>query len=119
MIHEMEEAARRATPGPWFDCDFTEVTDDKTDTFEISCTWPDFIGVAAITSGGFVGTREQKELDAKFIALANPENILRLCELLKKMGEALKHYAEQDMRNARHYPPEYAKETLAEYEVMK
>ena len=31
----------------------------------------------------------------------------------QQLREALKHYAEQDVRNVRHYPPEFAKDALA------
>jgi hypothetical protein len=90
-LDQLEALANAATPGPWFSCDFTQVTQDKSDAFEISCTWPDFIGVAAITSGGYKGTREQKDNDCWFIAAANPQTIKALIALCRMQHEVVEN----------------------------
>lgn len=50
---------------------------------------------------------------AKFYAAANPSAISELISAYREAVAALKHYAQEDIRNARHYPPEFAKDVLA------
>jgi hypothetical protein len=95
-LDKLEALANAATPGPWYHCDFTEVTQDGSDAFEISCTWPDFIGVAAITSGEYKGTREQKNNDCRFIAVANPQTIKALIALCRMQHEVLIEYQNRE-----------------------
>jgi hypothetical protein len=49
-----------------------------------------------------INQRKETEMSEIELALQN-----------QAMREALKHYAEEDVRNRKHYPPELAKEALA------
>lgn len=51
--------------------------------------------------------------DADTVAAQNNADLDALQADNARLREALKHYAQEDIRNARHYPPEFAKEALA------
>lgn len=59
-----------ATEGPWFDIEFGPEVGGAPD-FYVSCTWPDFIGVASMDNG-LTATATEKKANAAFIvALVN------------------------------------------------
>jgi hypothetical protein len=70
MITKLKNAAMRATPGPWDVC-----------TFE-PCADVVYEGDGRICETYAYG-------DQKFIALANPQNIIKLISALEIAGEAL------------------------------
>ena len=90
------EAAKAATPGPWFNGDFSDDFGDNPVTVYAtkpellakgqSSIWPDGLSkiLVADTNEGIYPVA-----DATFIALANPATILKLCALLEKAEEAL------------------------------
>lgn len=85
MTKTLLELARKATPGPWKQ----HLVDDTTvvaKDFDVCCTFP---------SGGlddevdFTATIEQHEINAAFIAAANPQRIIELCEALEGLIQKL------------------------------
>ena len=90
------EAAKEATPGPWFNGDFSDDFGDNPVTVYAtkpellakgqSSIWPDGLSkiLVADTNEGIYPVA-----DATFIALANPATILELCALLEKAEMAL------------------------------
>lgn len=90
------EAAKAATPGPWFAGDFNDDSGDNSVT--VYSTKPEllFDGQSSIWPDGMLKIRvaDTSEgidpiADATFIALANPATILELCALLEKAEAAM------------------------------
>jgi hypothetical protein len=73
MINKLEKLARAATPGDWKASDAGNVrtnVDSKRDTFFIC------------SAGGDID-------DAAYIAAANPQTVLKLCEVIRTLRDAL------------------------------
>ena len=95
-LQRLIEAAKAATPGPWFNGDFSDDFGDNPVTVYAtkpellakgqSSIWPDGLSkiLVADTNEGIYPIA-----DAAFIALANPATILELCALLEKAEKAL------------------------------
>lgn len=88
MTKTLLKLAREATPGPWKQhlvYDTTVVAKD----FDVCRTFP---------SGGlddevdFTATIEQHEINAAFIAAANPKRIIELCEALEGVLSDIEEY---------------------------
>jgi len=102
-LQRLIEAAKAATPGPWFNGDFSDDFGDNPVTVYAtkpellakgqSSIWPDGLSkiLVADTNEGIYPIA-----DAAFIALANPATILELCALLEKAEGALEWHNEQD-----------------------
>lgn len=80
LIKELEEKAKAATPGPWehnadgIRCTYQSRRDEN---------WRDWIGLK-IVDMPVVG---QSELNAEYVALCSPENILALVKALEEAKE--------------------------------
>lgn len=79
LLDALTEAAEKSTQGPWYNSEWTESlcvvkTEDGT-------------GVAVINRG--VHYRGDCRIDGRYIALANPENILRLIKEIRKRDRAI------------------------------
>lgn len=86
LAQSLKAAAEKATPGPW-----VALTNTATRTFSVH-TPDDKRCDNVIKWTGFDGQRKAKA-NAKFIALANPANILALVEALEKAQQRI---TEQD-----------------------
>lgn len=82
LAQSLKAAAGKATPGPW-----VALTDTATRTFSVH-TPDDKRCDDVIKWTGFDGQRKAKA-NAKFIALANPANILALVEALEKAQQRI------------------------------
>ncbi|HGY5195254.1 TPA: ead/Ea22-like family protein [Raoultella ornithinolytica] len=82
LAQRLKAAAEKATPGPW-----VALTDTATRTFSVH-TPDDKRCDDVIKWTGFDGQRKAKA-NAKFIALANPANVLALVEALEKAQQQI------------------------------
>lgn len=99
-INELDKLAKAATPGPWSN----RVVEGMEDNI-LSCNedkWIVFSDESVVV----------EQNDSDYIAAAHPSAILELIAAYREAVAALKHYAQEDIRNARHYPPEFAKDVL-------
>jgi hypothetical protein len=97
-IKLLKELAEKATPGPW-----RVIIDDdgKPLSGRPSVQAPDELDCAIVGWDGFIkehwrSARGDKEIhaNASFIAAANPQTIIALCERVEKLEAALKPFAE-------------------------
>lgn len=79
LAQRMKAAAEKATPGPWYVHD--KPCED--DNYGIDTSDKEFLAEAVVW-WGFARQSIWREEDAKYIALANPANILALVEALEK-----------------------------------
>jgi len=98
---ELRKMVAAATPGPWFEIDFSvpEVIGDHDPTasdISVSCSWPDPIFVANMGGGldGFKGVGQALK-DAAFIAASNPQAILALIARVRDLEAGLKPFADE------------------------
>lgn len=79
-LTQVEEAARAATPGPWFanayDADWDGTGHEASiGTQPHACKWPD--AAADIVGHGYEGGGVERLADAQFIAASSPDVVLR------------------------------------------
>lgn len=79
LAQRMKAAAEKATPGPWYVHD--KPCEDG--NYGIDTSDKEFLAEAVVW-WGFARQSIWREEDAKYIALANPANILALVEALEK-----------------------------------
>lgn len=77
------EAAKAATPGPWHSPGLGEVHAENHDVL-LDVLFNDGSGEDSVGNG--------RQVDADYVALANPATILELCALLEKAEEAMEKY---------------------------
>ncbi|STR23998.1 ead/Ea22-like family protein [Klebsiella oxytoca] len=83
LAQRMKAAAEKATPGPWYVHD--KPCEDG--NYGIDTSDKEFLAEAVVW-WGFARQSIWREEDAKYIALANPANILALVEALEKAQRA-------------------------------
>lgn len=113
LAQSMKAAAEKATPGPWYVHD--KPCEDG--NYGIDTSDKEFLAEAVVWWGG---ARQSiwREEDAKYIALANPANVLALVEALEKAQHRIDELENDEVRqrlaNAEHqlYMAELAKHNL-------
>ncbi len=73
-LTELKALAKLATPGPW------DTNPDGVLGYELEVT----------ANNHYVGICEAAPYDALYIAASNPDTILKMCELIKEMEDALR-----------------------------
>ena len=76
LIRDLKGAALKATPGPWHGWG---VGDEVRNIYQTSHVTRDVWKIAEC--------HHSPDTDVHFIALANPKNILDLCEYIEKLNE--------------------------------
>ncbi|WP_285302093.1 ead/Ea22-like family protein [Klebsiella pneumoniae] len=84
LAQRMKAAAEKATPGPWYVHD--KPCEDG--NYGIDTSDKEFLAEAVVW-WGFARQSIWREEDAKYIALANPANILALVEALEKAQQRI------------------------------
>lgn len=84
LAQRMKAAAEKATPGPWYVHD--KPCEDG--NYGIDTSDKEFLAEAVVW-WGFARQSIWREEDAKYIALANPANVLSLVEALEKAQETI------------------------------
>lgn len=84
LTHSLKAAAEKATPGPWYVHD--KPCEDG--NYGIDTSDKEFLAEAVVW-WGFARQSIWREEDAKYIALANPANILALVEALEKAQQRI------------------------------
>ena len=84
LAQRMKAAAEKATPGPWYVHD--KPCEDG--NYGIDTSDKEFLAEAVVW-WGFARQSIWREEDAKYIALANPANILALVEALEKAQQQI------------------------------
>ena len=113
LAQRMKAAAEKATPGPWYVHD--KPCEDG--NYGIDTSDKEFLAEAVVW-WGFARQSIWREEDAKYIALANPANILALVEALEKAQQKIDELENDEVRqrlaNAEHqlYMAELAKHNL-------
>lgn len=98
LAQRMKAAAEKATPGPWYVHD--KPCEDG--NYGIDTSDKEFLAEAVVW-WGFARQSIWREEDAKYIALANPANILALVEALEK---AQKRISQLESRTVKLPEPE-------------
>ncbi|HDT5875855.1 TPA: ead/Ea22-like family protein [Klebsiella quasipneumoniae subsp. similipneumoniae] len=113
LAQSLKAAAEKATPGPWYVHD--KPCEDG--NYGIDTSDKEFLAEAVVW-WGFARQSIWREEDAKYIALANPANILALVEALEKAQQRIDELENDEVRqrlaNAEHqlYLAELAKHNL-------
>ncbi|HBQ6735883.1 TPA: ead/Ea22-like family protein [Klebsiella pneumoniae] len=84
LAQRMKAAAEKATPGPWYVHD--KPCEDG--NYGIDTSDKEFLAEAVVW-WGFARQSIWREEDAKYIALANPANVLALVEALEKTRQRI------------------------------
>lgn len=84
LAQRMKAAAEKATPGPWYVHD--KPCEDG--NYGIDTSDKEFLAEAVVW-WGFARQSIWREKDAKYIALANPANVLALVEALEKTRQRI------------------------------
>ena len=84
LAQRMKTAAEKATPGPWYVHD--KPCEDG--NYGIDTSDKEFLAEAVVW-WGFARQSIWREEDAKYIALANPANVLALVEALEKTRQRI------------------------------
>lgn len=90
LAQSLKAAAKKATPGPWYVHD--KPCEDG--NYGIDTSDKEFLAEAVVW-WGFARQSIWREEDAKYIALANPANVLALVDALEKAQRANGHLREQ------------------------
>lgn len=86
LLDEMEATAKNATPGPWrWHSDDTLISDSiKAWIILTSSSHNRTPFIAESVPGGCINRLDVNGPNAKFIIAANPENILKLCAMVRE-----------------------------------
>ncbi|GKI80391.1 hypothetical protein NUBL21976_37080 [Klebsiella pneumoniae] len=119
LAQRMKAAAEKATPGPWYVHD--KPCEDG--NYGIDTSDKEFLAEAVVW-WGFARQSIWREEDAKYIALANPANILALVEALEKAQQRIAELEEsnaQVIQSRDHYKrmTEEGLKQLAEARTVK
>lgn len=98
LIRQLKESAQRATPGPWrFDCGKGEIESEDEKHYMIDVARrPDFMDRIEHCKRFNLGPDTptfpaHPDDDCMFIALANPKNILALCDYIERLDSNLQY----------------------------
>ena len=107
LAQSLKAAAEKATPGPWY----VHVKPCEDGNYGIDTSDKEFLAEAVVW-WGFARQSIWREEDAKYIALANPANILALVEALEK-AQTINAAAEKLVRCKGRYHSEQNYRALA------